>query len=190
MACICDAAFEVTSRIASHKHSIALLAFLSYCPLGLTSDCSSCALHLVDGLVGCAIDHSDIRRDRRAKELLIQLHGTLGLGQEQEKEESELDGVVERHPEENVLQETLDEAEARVHDPIGEPQTVFIGILGLQGVERCISWVHKPHKVTEQTSSETKQDEDHNEDRNASSDVQLLHSCLVLQCLECVNLVK
>merc|ERR1712072_724328 len=109
------------------SYSVRLLALLAHLRLSLTSNGSSCSLHPVDGIAGCAVDHCDIGRDGWAKELLVQLHGTLGLGQEEEEEECELDGVVEWHPEQNILQESLNEAEARVNHPVGEPQAVFVG---------------------------------------------------------------
>merc|ERR1712196_536342 len=91
--------------------------------------------HSGAGIRRRTVDHGDIWLEGLAEDILVELLGTLGLGQEQEAEEGELDRVVEWHPEENILEEALDEAEAGVDHPVDEPVALLALVLGVEGLE-------------------------------------------------------
>merc|ERR1711998_226512 len=77
---------------------------------GLPRKLAGSTLHLVDGIRRRTVDHGDIWLEGLAEDILVQLLGTLGLGQE-------------------------DEAEAGVDHPVDEPVALLALVLGVEGLE-------------------------------------------------------
>merc|ERR1712196_593703 len=114
---------------------------------GLPRKLAGSTLHLVDGIRRRTVDHGDIWLEGLAEDILVQLLGTLGLGQEQEAEEGELDRVVEWHPEENILEEALDEAEAGVDHPVDEPVALLAPFLESRALKDAKAGYTNPTKL-------------------------------------------
>lgn len=106
-------------------------------------------LQAIDHRAGNLVDAVLVLAKERLNSIVEDVDSTASLRGEAPYEEGKLDTVVERNPVEEKVSERLNDDEESVHNPVGEPLSVVLLVLGLDSLERAVSGVDETNEVAE-----------------------------------------
>lgn len=140
------------------------------------------------------VDLSFIFVEDSLEDLLVEHMGALGLGVEKVDIEGDLYNVEEGDEAEDEVNEALEDIDETEDDPVGEPEfVIFLGVLGLNGLETHVGGVEESDEETNPDGAVFQKDQKSNDQTKGKTDVSGLDwesFSVLLESLILVKLVK
>jgi len=108
---------------------------------------------------------------------------TTGRGETHPENENEFEGVVEGEPIDGV-DGTLEDAQERIDDPVGQPLRVIGLTCAEKGVEGVVAWEEESGKIDQELSSDVEEHQKEVDSNQAEESVDLGHGSLSLEIVE------